>query len=391
MQYKISTATHSPCHRPADSTTHNKRRLVQQGHQQTSRRGSATESQPSVCSPESVANGFLTHQFEPVLVKQYDELLPKMDVERDFFISLSHLSTAYGFQPIDTSSTVYPLNLALSYNQAVQELFRVDPTVLLAIIQDETRRAVLATYKVYNTGFQFYHIPVAPLWRLIRSKKNPQAADLLLSLYSYWLTVQNVAFYSNPSSYIYDQYEMIKEWVECDDELEIEQRNDRLWQHRRATRCGNAILKRLRQPQHVAQFYNRLIRFKPESEAEIALEKIASSVWTLSQQFPNHHLDDSIERDLLEDKEADFHIYMEQYISFVWDISDDIYESVVESLNTDFNEAGSQDEPTRLLFFDKPQPDYQIRFDFEERAFPLLFECGELTTVINQLIGLCNP
>ncbi|MNY62568.1 hypothetical protein D3C86_1994070 [compost metagenome] len=62
---------------------------------------------------------------------------------------------------------------------------------------------------------------------------------------------------------------------------------------------------------------------------------------------------------------------MEKYISFISDTKGWLYESIEESINNEFNEYGTMDEPTIIKCFDGRERT-ENSLDFESRLFALL-------------------
>ncbi|RYF71186.1 MAG: hypothetical protein EOO39_14395 [Cytophagaceae bacterium] len=257
--------------------------------QLTPRRGSQRRSETTIFTAESATNGFLRYRFEPV-VEELAELHDQAIIEAEFFQSLLFLSQAYGFGFDVTAmenTSVYPHNVFLAFSQAEAALQAADPNASLAIIEDDdTLRSTLAVYKVYETGFTSYFIPLEPLYQTLKGKSRLSASALLCSLVSYLHTVAGVAFFSDESSFVYYQCDMMAESMREDDEENQLAEFETLLTD---TRLGGSILQRYIgwNQRHLDAFETRHQSFRPTDEWEEALHRISGSFLSLYRQYPD--------------------------------------------------------------------------------------------------------
>jgi hypothetical protein len=183
--------------------------ISRQGLRQRSRKKAKDKNSASSFN----GHGFLKHSFLPLADGRHEELEQWQAVEREFFASLSHLTSLYGFTPKKASDSVFPENIRNAYRHAAEQLKAVRPDLSLIIVQDETHPACLATIKPLNTGVCLYYVPIRPLWDLLRDRKQKKLANLLLSVYAYLYKVVQVPHYRDGGIYLGTTYEMMQDWT----------------------------------------------------------------------------------------------------------------------------------------------------------------------------------
>lgn len=347
--------------------------------QLTPRRGSQRRSETTIFTAESATNGFLRYRFEPV-VEELAELHDQAIIEAEFFQSLLFLSQAYGFGFDVTAmenTSVYPHNVFLAFSQAEAALQATDPNASLAIIEDDdTLRSTLAVYKVYETGFTSYYIPLEPLYQTLKGKSRLSASALLCSLVSYLHTLAGVAFFSDESSFVYYQCDMMAESMREDDEENQLAEFETLLTD---TRLGGSILQRYIgwNQRHLDAFETRHQSFRPTDEWEEALHRISGSFLSLYRQYPDRTYYRSYERGLAH-SDDDYSIDPDQRIGFLWQWGDWVHDNILESLDCDFNGGGYVEEPLAYHLFDRPCAEPPLCLAFEEVFYTSLDALADL-------------
>ena len=349
--------------------------------QLTPRRGSQRRSEKAQSAVEPVANGFLGYCFEPV-VDDVGELSDQSILETEFFQSLSFFSQAYGFG-FDVSAmenaSVYPHNVFLAFSQAEASLQTVDPNASLAIIEDEgCYRTTLAVYKVYETGFTTYFIPLEPLYQLLKEGFRSPASALLCSVVAYLHTVAGVSFFSDECSFIYYHCAIVLESIrEEEDEIHLADYEELLTNSRNK---GAALQRYIGWSQrHLNEFDARHQSFQPADEWEKTVHRVCGSFLALYRQYPTRTYSQSFEQGLA-NSDDDYSIGPDQRIGFIWEWGDWVHDNLLDSLDCDFNGGGYLEEPLAYHLFDQPCPKPTLCLAFDDEFCRSLDALAELLT-----------
>ena len=130
-------------------------------------------------------------------------------------------------------------------------------------------------------------------------------------------------------------------------------------------------------------FEQRLHQFRSHNTFDSKCYKVACNAFDLYTEYPKANIFRNApmhEEDPYNDDFDNEVIGMEKYISFIADTKGWLYESLSDSINNEFNEYGSIDEPTITKSFGNGRI-AKADLDFENRLFALL---DELCTL------LCN-
>ena len=356
------------------------------------RRHIQRRSETAQFTPEPVAYGFLRYCFEPV-VDELAELHDQAIIEAEFFQSLSFFSQAYGFDFDVTdmeNTSVYPHNVFLAFSQAEAALQAADPNASLAIIEDDdTHRSTLAVYKVYETGYSSYYIPLEPLFQTIKENSRPSASNLLCSIVSYLHTVAGVAFFSDESSFVYYQCDMMAESMREDDEENQLKEFETLLT---STRAKGAVMQRYIgwNQHHLNEFERRHQSFQPTDEWEETVHRISGSFLSLYHQYPTRTYYRSYERGLAHSDE-DYSIDPDQRIGFLWKWGDWVHDNILDSLDCDFNGGGYVEEPLAYQLFDQPCSKPTLCLAFDDVFYTSLDELAELLRTCWGIMFGCKP
>jgi len=336
------------------------------------------QKRPGAAAPD----GFLNHRFLPMLSRQHQELKHNRKIEKEFFASLSHLSAFYGLDSIDIKGLLFPENISAAYKYASACLKEIRPELQLAIIQDETHSACLATINEFNTGMYLYYIPVKPLLILLDSAKERETGELLLSVFAWLKQAVHIPYYTDSSSYLFYCYEMIETWLTDDpaywDEGDYTDNRSQL----NASRYfGDIVERKISSPYNLFHFEERVAGFKPADQEQARLFSIAQQALELYRQFPNRSLWDSFRERLIEPEE-EHRLNPDQYLSFIWDFHSTLTESLTSYVNSDIQEMGIADSPLAIQLFDKAQAAECLDLGFETKLFHLI---DELIGYLNEL------
>jgi len=340
---------------------------------ESKRRRRGAERQTKVSAYRNATDGFLKVSFLPRLQEnktlQACQDISKM--ESDFYGSLDSLAKHYRIVPMPTSHFEYPYNMALAVSDLEEKLKKsVGNFSELRLLQDSHRTYLLSEEK-YSTGTTLYYIPIEPIYQMLREPKHKQNAHLLFSVCSYLYHNVDVPYYRQQGSYLYWLYEMHREWTEQDEDREENKRYVREFD--KAELIGDCIEKKIFNPINLAVFEERLKAFKSRDDFDKQCLDTAKKAFALFTDYPNESIfRNAPMNDGEEDEETeDESIGMEKYISFISDTKGWLYESIEESINSEFNEYGAMDEPTILKCFDGSELT-ENSLDFESRLFALL-------------------
>ncbi|MBN8785459.1 MAG: hypothetical protein J0I84_00060, partial [Terrimonas sp.] len=326
--------------------------------------------QTEVRSGANVANAFLKTTFLPKLeIKSVQPRMEAEKIETDFYKSLCAVARHYnGFEPMDTRAFGFPYNLALSVWEVENHLKRyVRNWNSLRLVQDDKGKTFFISEEQYNTGATLYYIPVVPLYKMLRNRETKNIALLLFSVFAYLYHIADIPYYRQEDAYIYWQYEMITDWIEQDDEAELDSRKEEL---KVAKWCGDKVEQKIFNRKSLDVFALRLESFRPKNDFEQECLNIAKGFFTLYTDYPattvfQHAMcanDDAEQEDEV--------IGMNKYISFIANANGWLYETLAESVNNEFNEYGTIEEPTIVKIFSGANIT-DCNLDFENRLFPL--------------------
>lgn len=335
------------------------------------RRGAERQTKVSSCG--DATDGFLKVSFLPRLQEsktvQTCQDISKM--ENDFYASLVSLAEHYHIVPMATRHFEYPYNMALAVWDLEEKLKKsVGSFSELRLLQDSHKTYLLSEEK-YSTGTTLYYIPIEPIYQMLREPKHKQNAHLLLSVCSYLYHIADVPYYRQQGSYLYWLYEMHRDWTEQDEDREENERYVR--EFNKAELSGDCIEKKIFNRINLAVFEERLKAFKIRDDFDKQCLDTAKKAFALFTDYPN----ESIFRNAPthdeggdEDTENES-IGMEKYISFISYTKGWLYESIEETINSEFNEYGTMDEPTIIKCFDGSELT-ENSLDCESRLFALL-------------------
>ncbi len=338
------------------------------------------QGQTEVSTTTNVANGFLRTTFLPKLeaMKTVQPATEVEKIETDFYCSLCAVARHYnGFEPMDTRMFDYPYNIALSVWEVENHLKRNTKNWnCLRLVQDDKGKTFFISEEQYNTGTTLFYIPVIPLYKMLKESKTKRAARLLLSVFAYLYHVADIPYYRQEDAYLYWQYEMISDWIEQDDEAELDSRKEEL---KIAQWCGEKIEQKIFNRKNLDLFAERIKAFKPKNNFERECLHVAKEMFALYTVYPTTTVFQNAKYIQDDEEQEDEVIAMRKYISFIADAKGWLYETIAESVNNEFNECGTTEEPTIVKEFNGTAiTDYSL--EFENRLFPLI---GDLCYLLN--------
>jgi len=346
----------------------------------TKRCKSSTERQAEVCTDSNATNGFLKSVFLPKLkeTKTVQACKETEKTERDFYKSLSNLAEHYSIETMNTKDFKFPYNIALGMWDVEVKLKRTNANWdSFKLIQD-SKKTYFVSEERYDTGTTLYYIPVMPLFKMLHNPKHKKNAQLLISVCSYLYHIADIPYYRQENSYLYWLYEMHKDWIE--DDYETEETDTYKSELNKAEQIGDSIEQKLYNRINLTVFEQRLSRFKSRNTFDHECWQIACNAFALYKEYPTENIFRNApmpEQDPYNDDYENETIGIEKYISFIADTKGWLYENLTDSINNEFNECGTMEEPTINKTFDGSEIT-ATNLDFENRLFALLDELCSL-------------
>lgn len=335
---------------------------------QGTRPNRSTQEQIKACPRKFSGTDFLKQQFYPIVSTGHPELKHWRKLEKEFFSSLKHLCRFYDLDFKVDPALAYPVNISIAFQQLSAQLIRKRTDLKLAIIQDDTHLATLATAKTFDTNTTLYYIPCEPVYRFMQNGRR-KLTDLCLSIFTYLYQIIEVPYHRD-YTYMCSMYDLIEQWMDEDEE---DDREAGLAELREIEKLGDFMQAKMSDKSHLQKFEQRVTFFKPRTKAERDFLATAIKAFELYRDYPNRSIFDSIYSELFEqDEDSDGTVHVEQYISFLWSFKGDIYDNLEDTINCDLQERVTMEEPTALQVFDSRQTTEVHDLDFEVRLFDLL-------------------
>jgi len=336
--------------------------------------GLKRQSQISPAAPG--ADGFLSHSFMP-LCHQANKLPLPEQTEIDFFQSANELCKLHGFQAMDVSCLPYPYNILLTHRDIKNKLNRQPYETELFITKKQGDKTIaLATKQVYEVGQTLFYIPVIPLYRFLRNRKNKASGELLLAVMSYLYREAGIPYYRDEGGYMFDEYEYNREYYkECMENAGDDEYEEDIKDILKNEVCGDIMHRKIYSPYHLDHFAETVERFKPKNALEEECLLVAIDALQLHFDFPKNSVFQHIQEP--EDEAAT----PETYISFIGDDKGWIYDNIERSVNELLGNYAEMALPVRVQVFDGTATEVET-IEFEYRLFDLI------TNLCNILYGL---
>ena len=341
-----------------------------------------TERPTEIRTDSNAYNGFLKCRFLP---KQEEtptvqDCKERLKIERDFYQSLSNFARQYNIEPMYTKDFGFPYNIALAMWDLENKVEQVNEDWNSFKLIRNNRKILFVKEERYYTGTSLYYVPIVPLFQMLKDPRHKQNAQLLLSVCSYLYHIADVPYYRQQNSYLYWIYEMHEDWIEQGDEAEEDMQEFRR-EFKISKTIGDKIEKKLFNRKNLELFEKRLNHFKSRTDFDHYCYKVASDAFTLYTEYPETSIfrnQPTPEQDPYNDDNKA--IGMDMYISFVADTKGCLYDNIEESINAEFNEYGSIEEPTVYTPINGTELS-KADFDFENRFFKLMEDLYKILTL----------
>jgi len=343
-----------------------------------------SKGQTEISTNSNAPNGFLKCQFLPKqeLVTHFQDSEKWNNIERDFYKSLSKFSKHYGVKTRQTKDFGFPYNLALAMWDIKTKMFQVNEEWNQFRLIRNNKKIHFAKEEKFYIGTSLYYIPVVPLFQMLHNKKCKRNAQLLLSVCSYLYHIADIPYYRQQDSYLYWIYDMHEVWME---EEETEDSKDYWREFKTSKIVGDKIEKKLLSTKNLEFFEQRLNSFTIRNEFDKICHKVAFEAFALYSEYPNTTIFRNKPSSEENPQDEDYYnraIGMEMYISFVANTKGCLYNNIEDSINAEFNEYGSIEEPTIYTSING-KAIHEADFDFENRFFSLMEDLHEVITYLN--------
>lgn len=341
-------------------------------------RSRAAKGQAKGCAGNHATTAFLSTSFLPKLELPETPLIFRDNEKavRDFYKSLTILSSQ---TPIKSALTIqygYPYNIAMALSDLRQQLGDKEDNLVLV---EHKSRLFFARQEQYNTSQTLFYIPVEPLYLMLKSREHKRGATLLLSVCSYLYKVADIPYHRQENSYLYWMYDRIMEMQREAFEEEGEIDPVITSEHKKVEFVGDRIEQKIRRQENLTWFSRRLSSFKSRSKFETQCFDLAKKYFELYQHYPTTPVYNKI-RGVTQKEDEDMHsISWENYISFYAKSTGRLSDELIEMINYDLQEYTYIDEP--VIY--QPINGRSLKgenFDFEKRLFPLF---DELTILLD--------
>ena len=337
-----------------------------------------------ICSDKSTSDGFLKCTFLPKLKENIAQKLASDEqnltqiqrkntkTERDFYQSLSRLTEHYGLNPISTKYFGYPYNIALALDDIQKQLKnKVRDWEGIRLIE-EKGKTYFTSEERYNTGAILYYIPIVPLYQLSKNPKRKKVTQLLQSVCSYLYQIAEIPYYRKQESYLFWMYDMVTEWITSDEENE--EMPSYLSEIKQLEQIGDFMEQKIYNQNNLTLFKDHLKNFKAKDLFDNDCFMLARKIFSLYQQYPNATIYQNQQSCMdTEEYENDTVVSMDKYVSFCADDKGLLFETLFETVNSEFQECTTMEEPTVIKKFDG-NIITNNNLDFENRLFPLIEE-----------------
>jgi hypothetical protein len=335
-----------------------------------------TKGQKEIRSCEPTADGFLRTKILPKLLAESEKKPTKINkLENDFYRSLLSLTQHYQVKPSENPLLAYPYNVAVSLSETKKFLKENTRNWSdLQIIQD-SKKIFLISEERFSTGATLYYIPVFPLFLMLKDRRNQKTAHLLLSVCAYFYHIADIPYFRQEGSYLYWQYEMLKEWMETDDEVDF---HDSYYKEFGAAEyIGDHVEKKLYNLKNLDFFESRLKKFKAKDSFQKECFELSLRLFQFFGKYPNETYSRNayVDNPSLGTEDDDYDennvVTMDMYVSFYAHSRGRLAENLYDTLNMNFGEMGKTEEPAIFRSFDG-SPLSIKNLDYEEQLFDIM-------------------
>lgn len=273
-----------------------------------------------------------------------------------------------GIERQDSDILPFPVNIISGFARVEAFVKQLNPDSETMLVQDEDKIRIAIKHR-YNTRNTLYYIPVFPLYLLLR--QNKKCGELLVSVCSYLVRFACIPYHGDRSTYMYWQYEMLREWILYDEDAwdkDSFKLNEK--ELRSAEIIGDIMGRKFFSHAPLARLEFMIRAFIPTSAFEMECKRIADIAFRLWKQYPGVNIWDNMVPYQSSDPDEGC-IHPEKYISFVHGFDGWLGEMMMEAVNNELNEYGSIAEPEAYNILDNTGEEPK-KIDFEVKLFDLI-------------------
>ncbi|WP_158994916.1 hypothetical protein [Mucilaginibacter sp. L196] len=298
---------------------------------------------------------------------------------------MKRLSAYYDIQAINVNNYPYPYNVVLSDWDISRKMRRKGRYRELKLEETDDLKITLSVKETINTGSDLYYIPLASLYKCLQDENNT-CAKLLLGVCVYLYRKAGVCHYRDSESYICYLYDIMDNWIEDD----RESMDDADYKEQRANldemfAIGDKLEVILGKEEHLLQLQTIIKTAEAKNQFEKACVKLAKETLAIWMEFPYANLYQHItqnEEDDEDDYYGDGKIQVTDYISFIGETSGNVYETMINMTNDDFNERSGVQDFEATVVFDKAKGKYKDELAYEGKVIAII---DELCNLLNEL------
>ena len=318
------------------------------------RRAGSKAGPPALSTARPAANGFLRHSFTP-MYQPAAELPDRKVAERDFFTSLSYLKKHYRLDLTECRSLPYPYNILMAERELLGKLKTKGRRRELLISQQEDNGIYLTVKETLSYPIAMYYIPVMSLYELWQQTEHQHCAELLTAVCAYLYNEAGVTYYRDEGTYLYYNYEILEDWL-ADDRGDEDDYCKQKTALAGARLQGDFIQEKMSATGGCQNIDNLITGFRAVTGFERDCLKVVEVCLKLQQSYPNAEFfkHAGLPDDEAEDYDDDY-VTMQEYISFIGSTSDIVSDSLLDMVNSDFNERGGCQELKITTLFNEPK------------------------------------
>ena len=315
---------------------------------------------------------FLRHHFQPIR-QALPGILNAEQVAADLSRSLTYLCRANGLNDPPRFRSKYPRNVLSALTWARQS-FRDKGMSDNIFITTEAGMACLAIERTCARQYDLYYFPIDRVLALLQNSATVELGRLFLVVMSYLYQEVEIPYYREPC-YLNYTYSRIREMVESDPTVEKDDPYPGLLDT--ADTDGDIFYGYLRYKETPTALEQMVTNFKPKDKNEADLLATVKDFLQLRIDFPGKTLTEFLPdmQDLEEASEdEDAGISFDCYISFIHSAQDELYTTVEEWVNQDFQERSFFQDAVAYTVYDRPNPTPTQDLTFPNRLFKLMDE-----------------
>lgn len=246
----------------------------------------------------------------------------------------------------------------------------------LFIVDHENGSFGLSVQERFPRDFALYYIPVAPLYNLWHKTETIATAELLTAVFAYLYAEAGISYYRDEDTYMSYNYEMLDQWVE-DCRAEEPDSEDYTIQRKQldeAITCGDFVQEKMMETGFRQSLPQLIGAFLPQNDFEREVLRIAKNTLAIWQTYPKANLFTHASEPETDEDDYGYGNYvgMHEYIGFVANLDNSIGDTLIETVENDFNERLHMQEPQLLTHFTQPQEAYTDELAYEQAVLSLI-------------------